>query len=237
MTKETDMKVSNYPQTLLQIKNRIHQARYQAFSRVNQELIGLYWDIGKIITKKQEKENWGKSVVERLSKDIQIEFPGIRGFSIQNVWYMRQFYLTYKGSKKLQALLGEISWTHHLQIIKCETEKERIYYIENSVKFGWSYRVLQHKIETKTFQKIDNNQTNFDQTLPVPQGGFAKMNVKDDYDFDFLTLSKNHFKKELENKLVNNICDFLKELGGYFAFIDRQYRVTIDDQASWSGHF
>jgi len=97
----------DYGSLLIEVKERIRAGQYQALRAVNKELIGLYWDIGRMIARRQEYEGWGKSVVKRLSDDLQQEFPGIKGFSVQNLWYMRQFYQEYHDSEKLQPLVGE----------------------------------------------------------------------------------------------------------------------------------
>ena len=85
---------AEYKTFLGEIKERIHKAQYDAFKAVNKELINLYWDIGRSIVAKQDALGWGKAVVETLAKDLQNEFPGIQGFSVQNLWNMRQLYLS-----------------------------------------------------------------------------------------------------------------------------------------------
>ena len=121
-------KPSEYPQFLVEIKERIHKSRYEAAKAVNHEIIQLYWDIGKLITEKQQTLGWGKSVVETLSEDLQKEFPGISGFSKSNLWSMAQFYSEYHADKILQPLVGEISWSKHLVIMsKCKDMHERHY--------------------------------------------------------------------------------------------------------------
>ena len=110
--------VKDYRILLQEIKQRVYKAQYEALKAVNKELIRLYWDIGKMIVSRQEQYGWGKSIVENLSKDLQLEFSGMRGFSTQNLWYMRQFYVEYSKNQKLQPLVGEISWTKHLIIIE-----------------------------------------------------------------------------------------------------------------------
>ncbi|WP_261597398.1 DUF1016 N-terminal domain-containing protein [Methanoculleus formosensis] len=127
----------DYGSLLVEVKERIRAGQYQALRAVNKELIGLYWDIGRMIAQRQKNEGWGKSVVERLAGDLQQEFPGIKGFSIQNLWYMRQFYLEYHGSEKLQPLVGEISWSHNLVIMsRCKDPLEREFYLRMTRKFG-----------------------------------------------------------------------------------------------------
>lgn len=100
---------ADYARTLEEIKNRVRAAQYEALKAVNRELVSLYWDIGRMIAKRQKEHGWGKSVVETLARDLQKEFPGMSGFSVQNLWYMRQFYLAYAAHPKLQPLVGEIS--------------------------------------------------------------------------------------------------------------------------------
>ena len=104
------MDKDGYNTFLTEIKDKIRKAQYEALKSVNKELIALYRDIGKMIVERQEKYSWGRSVVENLSKDLRNEYPEIKGFSVQNLWYMRQFYLDYKDNKKLQPLVGEISY-------------------------------------------------------------------------------------------------------------------------------
>ena len=98
---------TQYSDLVISIKQRILQSQYEALKSVNKELIALYWDIGKSIVEKQEEFGWGKSVVKSLATDLQKEFIGIKGFSVQNLWNMRSFYLEYKENEKLQALTGE----------------------------------------------------------------------------------------------------------------------------------
>ena len=110
MTKITKKLPGDYSSLLVEVKERIRSAQYAALKAVNKELVGLYWDIGRMIAERQKTEGWGKSVVQQLAADLQTEFPGVRGFSVQNLWYMRQFYLEYHNVPKLQPLVGEISW-------------------------------------------------------------------------------------------------------------------------------
>ncbi len=217
-----------YQSFLKDIKERILSAQYEALKAVNKELIALYWDLGKMIVERQEEEGWGKSVVERLAKDLQKEFPGIKGFSVQNLWYMRQFYLTYRDNEKLQPMVGEISWSKHIIIMsKCKDDLEREFYIKMTKKFGWTKNVLIHQIESQAYERFLLNQTNFDQTLPEKYHHQAKLAVKDEYTFDFLELGEEHSERELELALINNIRRFLIEMGGYFTFIGNQYRLEV----------
>ena len=152
---------SDYPVLLGEIKDRIRSAQYDALRAVNKELIGLYWDIGRMIEVRQRGETWGKSVVTSLARDLQQEFPGIQGFSAQNLWRMRQFYLAYADSAKLSPLVREISWTKNVIILmQCKAPLEREFYIRMTRKFGWTKDVLAHQIDKRVEAfSIDSNGT------------------------------------------------------------------------------
>jgi predicted nuclease of restriction endonuclease-like (RecB) superfamily len=114
-------KFGEYPDLLAEIKERIRSAQYEALKKVNKELVGLYWDIGRMIVERQDNQGWGKAVVQRIAEDLQREFPGISGFSASNLWWMKAFFETYTGLEKLAPLVREICWTHNLAIMsKCK---------------------------------------------------------------------------------------------------------------------
>lgn len=220
-----------YQSFFIEVKNRIRSAQYEALKAVNKELVGLYWDLGKMIVQKQKEAGWGKSVVVTLAKDLQNDFPGGKGFSEANLWYMAQFYTEYQGNTKLESMIREIGWTHNLLILKrCKVTLERMFYIRATQEFGWTTRVLEHQIENKTFEKYLLNQTNFDQTLPEKYKDQKKFAIKDHYTFDFLELSDDHNEHELELALLKNIRGFLLELGGDFSFIGNQFKLVVEDE-------
>jgi predicted nuclease of restriction endonuclease-like (RecB) superfamily len=136
---------------------------------VNKEVIHLYWDIGRIIVSRQRPGTKGKSIVNRLAKDLQSNFPGMSGFSAQNLWYMRQFYLEYQSESKLQPLVGEISWSKHLIIMgRCKDIHEREFYIRMTRQMGWTKSTLTRQIQTGAFQAAAMGQSNFKNALPEP---------------------------------------------------------------------
>ena len=218
---------SNYLDWLGEIKHQIHEAQYEAMKAVNTTIIKLYWEIGRSIAEKQA-EGWGKSVVEQLSKDIQIEFPGIKGFGTSNLWYMSQFYTEYHEDANLQPLVGEISWAKHLVIMtKCKDSLERQFYILATKKFGWTKNVLIHQIGQKSYEKYLIGQTNFDKTLPEKIRNQAALAVKDDYFVGYGELGDNHSEYELEQSIINNISSFLAEFGTDVMFAGSQYRLEV----------
>jgi predicted nuclease of restriction endonuclease-like (RecB) superfamily len=218
----------SYGQLVSDIKERIRAAQYAALRTVNRELIELYWDIGCLIIERQTGETWGRSVVPTLAKDLQAEFPGITGFSVPNLYRMRQFYEAYREDAILSPLVREISWTKNLVILEqCKEPGEREFYLRRTKQLGWSKNVLIHQIENQTYQKTTDNQTNFDENLPKDIRHQAKLAVKDEYTFDFLELADEHSERQLEQAIIARVEPFLREMGGVFAFLGSQYRLEV----------
>jgi predicted nuclease of restriction endonuclease-like (RecB) superfamily len=222
---------SGYNNFLKEIKQRIQTAQYDALKSVNKEMILLYWDIGSRIVSNQKKHGWGKAIVETLARDLQTEFPGIAGYSADNLWRMRKFYMNYTNKPKLAPLVQEIAWAHNIIIMeKSKNDLEREFYLRMSKKYGWTKNVLLHQIENQSYEKTLINQTNFNKTLPEKIKKQANLAVKDEYTFDFLDLSDKHSEAELERAMLAKINQFLIEMGGVFAFMGNQFRLEIDGE-------
>ena len=157
-----------YVNFLNEIKSRIVTTRIQAIRSVSKELICLYWDIGKSIVERQNKFGWGKGVVEQLSSDLNREYHNYEGFSPDNLWRIRMFYLAYKDDQKLAQLVPELPWGHNILIMqKVKNTKEKEYYITASIKFGWSRNVLLNQIKADAYALSIRQKThNFPRVLP-----------------------------------------------------------------------
>lgn len=219
----------NYRLLLEDLKQRIRQAQVKAALAVNRELILLYWQLGKEILHRQNNEGWGSKVIDRLSADLKREFPEVKGFSPRNLKYMRAFAEAYPDITVVQQAAAQIPWTHNCVLLdKVKDLKERLWYIEQVVKFGWSRNVMALHIDRGVHLPSSEAITNFEQTLPPPDSDLATQLIKDPYNFDFLTLSQEVKESELEKALVTHIRNFLIELGVGFAFMGSQYPLTVD---------
>ncbi|TAK37096.1 MAG: DUF1016 domain-containing protein [Saprospiraceae bacterium] len=220
-----------YIQLLSDVKEKIRQAQVKAVIAVNQEMLLLYWEIGKAILAKQDAEGWGAKVADQLSLDLKREFPGMKGFSKRNLLYMRQFAETYPDFEIVQEPLAQISWYHNITLLqKCSSQKERLWYAAQAMENGWSRNVMAFQIETKLYDRQGKAISNFSTTLPEPDSDLAQQALKDPYIFDFLTLSKKAKEKDLEEQLVRHITSFLLELGAGFAFVGSQYPLPIEGE-------
>lgn len=223
---------AHYQQFVQEASDRVRSGQLAAFRAVNKELIALYWDLGKMIVERQQQHNWGDSVVEMLARDLQAAFPRVTGLSASNLWRARNFYLHYEDTEFLALAAREIGWTHNYIIFeKCKDAHARYFYILMTRRFGWTKNVLIHQIENQTFEKTVISQQNFEGTLPEHLQEQAILAVKDDYAFGFLELGDQHSEYELEQSILQNIRQFLIEMGGDFCFIANQFSVEQGGKA------
>ncbi|MFT3980625.1 MAG: PDDEXK nuclease domain-containing protein [Ferruginibacter sp.] len=239
----------DYKKWYQSIKTKINSSQIKAITKVNIELLTLYWEIGKEIVVKLKQSNWGDALIEQLSLDLSSEFSSSSGFSRSNLFYIRRWYLFYmegtekvpqavvqlsesfKSTEFVPQLVVQIPWGHNREIItKCNTVEEALFYVAETIKHSWSRSVLLHQMESDLYQRKGKAVTNFKDTLSGPQGDLANELIKDPYQFDFLSLGEKYKEKDLENALVDHITRFLLELGTGFSYLGKQYRVTIDKE-------
>ena len=217
----------------------------------------LYWNIGKSILQKQKQEGWGKQVIEQLSKDLISRYPDDHGYSKRNLGYMKSFSMQYpdfpflqvplakmenipigqvaldqfKEDDKgfVQVPLAQITWYHHISLLsKVKDIAERAYYITETAQNGWSRDVMLMQIANGNIHAKGHAINNFEQTLPPLQSDLAKYIFKDPYNFSFLGTVALQNELDIEKTLTSKITDFLLEMGRGFAYIGRQYHISVD---------
>lgn len=245
---------ADYSGFLADLKARILRSRITAVRAVNRELIQLYWDIGRGIVGKQKTAGWGNSVVERLARDLQDEFPDMRGFSIANIWRMRQLYEacanasflaqaarelapTPKGipssenlAQLVRDLVSGVPWGHLMLMLgKLKAPAPFIYYLRATAQFGWSRSVLLNQIKSKAYERSvkENKSHNFPLALPEYIAEQAGEMMKSRYSLEFLGITRAVKERELEDRLIGRLQQFILELGYGFCFVGRQYRLAL----------
>lgn len=236
---------TDYGRLLAEIKHRVRSAQVRAGLAANRELLVLYWDIGKLILDRQKAQGWGAKVIDRLSRDLQDEFPGQQGFSPRNLSYMRAFAEAWPDSPFVQhpvaqtpgttgpiaqAALAQLPWYHHVCILdKLDTPAARLWYAAKAVENGWSRNVLALQIASGLHTRQGKAVTNFQVTLPPPQSDLAQQVTKDPYVFDFLNLRDDANERAVEDALLVHVEKFLIELGAGFALVGRQVHMEVGD--------
>ena len=223
----------DYKRTLELIKLEIQTARFQVVRTITKEHIELYWKIGKIILEKQKEQGWGKSVVEKISTDLQKDFPESSGYSARNLWDMRRFYSRYSSNEKLRQLVAEIPWGQNLLILtKIKGDKEAEYYLKATKEYGWSRNVLLNQIKADAYTRAlsENKTHNFQTALPEYLSEQADEAIKSEYNLEFLGLKEGVKERELESKMIEKIRDVIMEFGAGFAFLGNQFKLKLGDK-------
>ena len=225
----------SYNNWLTEVKAKLRTVQTKAVLAVNSVLIEFYWDLGKAIA---EKENvWGSKLIEQIAKDLQTEFPEMKGLSVSNLKYCKRFYIFYQPlisqqpvDQFMQQAVAQIPWGHNILIFtKSSSIEEATFYISATIENGWSRDVLALQIKSQLYQRKGKAVSNFKHTLPQPLSDLAQQTLKDPYVFDFLTLSKPFHEKDIEKQLIAHITRFLLELGKGFAFIGQQYHLAVGE--------
>lgn len=248
---------NGYAQWRKDIEHLIDTAKLHTALNVNVGTLTLYWNIGKSILHKQEQEGWGKQVIEQLSKDLISRYPDDRGYSKRNLGYMKSFAMQYpdfpflqvplaklrelpilqatlaklesEGKDFVQVSLAQISWYHHISLLpKVKDEAERAYYITETAQNGWSRDVMLLQIDNGYIHAKGHAINNFEQTLPPLQSDLARYIFKDPYNFSFIGTVALQNELDIEKSLTSKITDFLLEMGHGFAYIGRQYHISVD---------
>ncbi|MBP7965877.1 MAG: DUF1016 family protein [Burkholderiaceae bacterium] len=222
----------DYLQTLQAIKQRIQTARLRAVQAANAELLQLYWDIGHQLSTWQKERGWGAAVVEQMARDLQADNPGMKGFSRTSLFAMRQLFAFF--SPRFEFVpqpVGQIPWGHVRTLLaKVKAVDTALLYAQACVEHGWSRTVLEWQIDQRFHDRIGKSVSNFSQALPAPQSELAQQSLKDPYVFDFLTIAPQAVERDIENQLVAQITRFLLELGKGFAFLGRQYPLSVNSK-------
>lgn len=219
----------DYRELLENLKGQIRSSQIKAAIAVNHEMIRLYWHIGKEILSRLQEEKPRAMVVKRLAQDLKAEFPGMKGFSVRNLTYMRTFASAYPDIElSTQQVVALIPWGHNCALLdKVEVPEERIWYANKVVEHGWSRAILLAQIETKLYQQQEGVINNFDRTLPPSQSEMATEILKDPYHFDFLTIAEDAKSQDVKRSLAKHMRDFLLELGVGFSFVRANYNFDV----------
>ena len=240
----------NYKKWLSELSDRFRNSQIKAAVRVNSEMLQFYWSIGRDISQMELTAKYGSGFYKKLSKDLKDLLPDVKSFSETNLRYMAWFYELYSINPQqavvdldtdekmlpscndyISSTIFSIPWGHHVVIIgKCRNDQQKaLFYVNEVIENNWSRAVLLNFLDTDLYERQGKAITNFSSTLPELHSDLAQAMTKDPYNFDFLTLTKKYNEKELKDALMNNISEFLLELGKGFSFVGREYRIEIGE--------
>ena len=223
-----------YKVWISQIKKQIRGAQIKASIAVNEDMLELYWSIGKDISEKSFEKNYGSKFFEKTSSELKTTFPNAQGFSVTNLKYMKRFYKFYEPIRhqlgdEFNAVVFTIPWRHHIEIFtRAKSIDEALFFVSKTKENGWSRAMLINMMDTKLFETRGNTINNFALTLPENESECAKEILKDEYKFDFLSMSEKYEEKDLHKGLEQNLIQFLLELGNGFAFVGSHVPFVVN---------
>ena len=203
----------------------IEGSRKNALRKVNEELIRMYWLVGEYLSVESKNAAFGDKYIDAIAKEIRDVFPGIKGFNRRGLYRMKQFYELYKNNSIVTPLLTQLSWSNHLLIMSgCKSDMEREFYMRMCIKEGYSKRELERQINSGYYERYMLSKGKL---LPEPIIGLKENPFLDSYVIEFLDLPKNFKESDLRKGLIQNMKDFILEVGKDFTFIDEEYRVQV----------
>ena len=205
----------------------IQSARERAFYKVNEELIGMYLQIGKYVSENSRDAAYGDAYVEGLADFFAKNYPELKGFTRRGLYRMRQFYELYGEDEKVSALLTQLSWTNHLQIMSaCKSDEERYFYMALCAKEKYSTRELERQIDSAYYERYMLSQK--PTTPAITEAKRSTSNVfLDTYTLEFLDVPEVANEKDLQKSIVQNLKNFILEIGKDFSFVGEEYRLQV----------
>ena len=216
-----------------EVINMIETRRRNAYKKVNEELISLYWDFGKYISEKVNDSNWGDKIVDKLEDFMKREYPTMRGFNKRGIYRMKQFYETYKDFPFVSPLVTQISWTNNLLILSgTNSIEEKEFYIKMCIKNNYSKRELDRQISSGYFYRymLSDGKANQSLSKTVGEEDYPNTKLLDTYSLEFLDLPNQYSEKDLKKAIISNMKDFILEIGKDFTYVGEEYRVQVGNE-------
>jgi predicted nuclease of restriction endonuclease-like (RecB) superfamily len=226
-----ELQQKEYKQLIEGIGRLLMAGRDKAAHEVNSALVQTYWGIGQYIVefeqRGKEKAAYGSHLLDILASDLTEAYG--KGFSRSNLLYMRKFYLSFP---KRETVSHKLAWSHYFELLKADSDLEIKFYTKQCEKDKWSVRELKRQMKSMLFHRLALS-TDKQGILKLANAGHEIHQpedlLKDPFVLEFLNIPEKHqyLEGELEEKLISNLQQFLLELGKGFAFIARQYRMSI----------
>ena len=205
----------------------IEGAKDRAYRKVNEELILMYQEVGKYISEKSKEASYGSNFVENVADFFSENYPDLKGFTRRGLYRMKQFYELYKDDEKVSPLVTQLSWTNHLKIMSgSKSKEERQFYIELAVREKYSKRELERQMDSGYYERY---MLSSGESLPATQKAKKETHnlFMDNYVLEFLDAPKIGSERDFQKSILENLKNFILEIGKDFSFIGNEYRVQV----------
>ncbi|MBR2506058.1 MAG: DUF1016 family protein [Bacilli bacterium] len=208
----------------------IQSHKDKAYRKINEELVLMYFEIGKYLSMKIKAEKWGSKTIESISKNVMKVYPNLKGFNRAGLYRMVQFYEEYGDNIIVSTLSRQISWSNNILILSStKSIEEKEFYLRLCIKHNYSYRELNRQISSGYYERYLLSGTDALESLTpaVDEDDIPKSKILDNYSLEFLDLPKTYSEKDLRKSIVSNLKDFILEIGNDFSFIGEEYRIQV----------
>lgn len=263
MSKDINILDQDYIQWVKELNRRYRRSQIKAAVKVNEEVLRFYWELGRDIAEMKAESRWGSGFMKNLSRDLKDMNPDATCFSQTNLLYMKNFYLLYQPYtqitphvveqiaqqvvehnkslitqqvvEQIQKDVFSVPWGHHIRIMdKCKNNPQKaLFYVHQTVVNGWSRNVLLNYLDSNLYERQGKALTNFTRTLPEETSDLAQELTKDPYNFAFTGITGRYNERLLKDRLLDNITQFLVELGTGFAYVGKEYRLQVGDSENF----
>lgn len=219
----------NFSEIIKMIENR----RANAYKRVNEELIALYWDFGKYVSENVKRKAWGSKSVDRLVEFMKSEYPKMKGFNKRGIYRMKQFYETYSKYPNVSPLVTQISWSNNILILSSTNSiEEKVFYIRLCIKNNYSKRELDRQIGSGYYQRymLSNGVSNQSMRKVEGEEDYPNTKILDTYSLEFLDLPNHYSERDLKQAVISNMKNFILEIGRDFTYVGEEYRVQVGNE-------
>ena len=209
--------------------NIINTARENALKKVNEELINMYWQVGEYLHKESQKSMFGDSYIDSIAKEIQEEFPGIKGFNRRGLYRMKQFYNLF-GEQKVSTMWTQLTWSHIRELLPLKDENAIGYYLNSAINLSLTQRELSEKIKSKEYERLGEETKNkliTNEELKLPDLVPNPILIKSEFNIEQLT------EYVLKQAILNNLDNFLTQLGNGFSYIGNEYKLKIGNNYNY----
>ena len=220
-------------QATLTILDVIKRHRENAYRKIHEEIVTMYWEIGKFLSERVASESWGAKVIDNIAKEINRRNPTLKGFDRASLYRIMQFYDTYKENEIVAPLVRQISWTNNLVIFSHKSSiEEKEFYIRLCIKNNYSKRELKRQISSRYYERymLSNGNATISTKKLIDEEDYPNTRILDTYSLEFLDLPNNYKEKDLRDSIMDNMKDFILEIGKDFSFVGKEYRIQVADR-------
>ena len=226
-------KNNEYNNEFSKIIEMIETRKNNAYRKVNEELISLYWDVGSFVSKQIQNNKWGSKTVDNLASFIKEKYPTLKGFNKRGLYRMKQFYETYKDDEIVSPLVTQLSWTNNLLILSgTKSKEEREFYIKMAIKNNYSKAELDRQLSSAYYERymLSDGKALPSKTQTIDEDDYPNTKLLDLYSLEFLDLPNEYSEVDLRKSIIKNLKNFILEIGKSFTFVGEEYRVQVGNE-------